>query len=252
MTTSELSPQLVARELIETLERHGDARSAAIAQSFFKERIRAFGLDAATERQIARQWVLKLAAVWTKREALLLCDRLLRHSHVEAKIVGLLILEGFVRELTPVDLRRFEKWLASGCNNWAAVDTLAPNIVGPLLEAHPQAIPEVVRWTKSPVMWVRRAAAVAFVKHARRGKYLDVAYRIARDLFRDPEDLIHKATGWLLREAGKTDMRRLELFLVKHGSRIPRTALRYAIERFPERKRKHLLAATRGSEAGGP
>jgi 3-methyladenine DNA glycosylase AlkD len=92
---------------------------------------------------------------------------------------------------------------------------------------------------------LRRGAAVAFVPLARRGRELDAAYEVASRLFDDGEDLIHKATGWLLREAGTTDPRRLERFLRAEGPRIPRTALRYAIERFPPPKRKRLLAATR-------
>jgi hypothetical protein len=83
------------------------------------------------------------------------------------------------------------------------------------------------------------------VPFARRGQSLDLAYELAGDCFSDREDLMHKATGWLLREAGKTDMRRLRGFLLEHGPRVPRTALRYAIERFPENERAHLLAATR-------
>jgi 3-methyladenine DNA glycosylase AlkD len=96
------------------------------------------------------------------------------------------------------------------------------------------------------VIWVRRAAAVGFILHARRGRRLGAVYRIARRLLGDDEDLIHKATGWLLREAGKTDAKRLKAFLLAHGSRVPRTTLRYAIERFPERDRLRILRATRG------
>ena len=75
---------------------------------------------------------------------------------------------------------------------------------------------------------------------------LDDAYAIAESLFKYPEDLIHKATGWMLREAGKPDPARLEGFLLKHGPKIPRTTLRYAIERFPPEKRKTLLEKTKG------
>lgn len=95
-------------------------------------------------------------------------------------------------------------------------------------------------------MWVRRGSAVAFVPHARKGRLLDGAYAVAELLLGDDEDLIHKAVGWLLREAGKTDAGRLTRFLLEHGPSIPRTAVRYAIERFPEKERKRLLAATRG------
>ena len=80
---------------------------------------------------------------------------------------------------------------------------------------------------------------------ARHGAHIDAAYRVATALHDDEEDLIHKATGWLLREAGQTDRRRLETYLLRHGPRLPRTALRYAIERFPAERRRAILLRTR-------
>ena len=96
-------------------------------------------------------------------------------------------------------------------------------------------------------MWVRRAAAVSLVRLAARGLALDLAYGVADALRFDPEDLIQKAAGWLLREAGRTDRPRLERYLRANGPSIPRTTLRYAIEHFPEGRRKALLVATRAS-----
>jgi 3-methyladenine DNA glycosylase AlkD len=96
-------------------------------------------------------------------------------------------------------------------------------------------------------MWLRRAAAVALTRPARHGLLLDEAYEVARSLLGDEEDLIHKATGWLLRDAGVTDKKRLRAFLLECGPAVPRTALRYAIEHFPKAERKRLLAATRAT-----
>jgi len=106
-----------------------------------------------------------------------------------------------------------------------------------------------VGWTGSDNMWVRRGAAVAFVPLVRKKKHLATAYRIATRLLGDSEDLMHKAVGWLLREAGKSDMARLEKYLLAKGPKIPRTTVRYAIERFPKEKRKRLLNATRGAKS---
>jgi 3-methyladenine DNA glycosylase AlkD len=94
-------------------------------------------------------------------------------------------------------------------------------------------------------MWVRRASAVGLIPVVRSGAALDLGYSIARTLHRDKEDLIQKAVGWMLREAGKADPRRLERYLRANGPRIPRTTLRYAIERFPAARRKTLLRATK-------
>jgi 3-methyladenine DNA glycosylase AlkD len=86
---------------------------------------------------------------------------------------------------------------------------------------------------------------VPFVKHAGKGRDLDRAYRIVTALLPDSQDLIHKATGWTLRECGKADAARLEKYLLEHGPSIPRTTLRYAIERFPEAKRQRILQKTK-------
>jgi 3-methyladenine DNA glycosylase AlkD len=94
---------------------------------------------------------------------------------------------------------------------------------------------------------VRRASAVALLPAIRRGYALDTAYEVATILRRDREDLIQKAAGWLLREAGKRDAARLERYLRAGASAIPRTTLRYAIERIPAAQRRQILAATRPS-----
>jgi 3-methyladenine DNA glycosylase AlkD len=94
-------------------------------------------------------------------------------------------------------------------------------------------------------LWVRRASVVGLIASARKGQALDRLYENAERLHGDGHDLIQKAVGWSLREAGKTDMPRLERYLRDHGSSIPRTTVRYAIERFPDAKRRALLTATR-------
>src|SRR6202008_1188337 len=96
----------------------------------------------------------------------------------------------------------------------------------------------------------RRAAAVSLIPSVRKGFALDDAYRVASVLHPDHEDLIQKAVGWMLREAGKPDMKRLEYYLRRNGPRIPRTTVRYAIERFPIALRRKLLASTRTGTAG--
>jgi 3-methyladenine DNA glycosylase AlkD len=93
-------------------------------------------------------------------------------------------------------------------------------------------------------MWVRRASVVGLIPLARRGFALDLLYANARLLHGDDEDLIQKAVGWALREAGKADPGRLERYLRQNGRSIPRTTIRYAIERFPESSRRDLLRAT--------
>ena len=117
--------------------------------------------------------------------------------------------------------------------------------MGAFLESYPAFVGRIKAWTRHPNRWVKRASLVSFIKLARKAQYLTAIYEISASAFPVEDDLIHKANGWLLREAGKADPARLEKFLLAHGPAIPRTTLRYAIERFPEAKRKALLLKTK-------
>jgi 3-methyladenine DNA glycosylase AlkD len=118
-------------------------------------------------------------------------------------------------------------------------------VLGPLIRKNPALTPRLKTWTGKRNLWLRRAAAVGIIHSARRGEQLDDAYAIAESLFKYSEDLIHKANGWMLREAGKSSPSRLESFLLEHGPRIPRVTIRYAIEGFPAEKRRTLLEKTK-------
>ena len=101
------------------------------------------------------------------------------------------------------------------------------------------------QWSRHRSLWVRRASAVSLIPSVRTGLALGLAYDVASALHADDEDLIQKAVGWMLREAGKADAARLERYLRRHGPAIPRTTVRYAIERFAPVKRLALLRATK-------
>ncbi len=183
---------------------------------------------------------------WTVADALAFADVLLPDPVLEVKGLGVEVVARFRSEFEPQMLARWKRWLANNHSaNWATTDAICGMLIGPLLRQHPALIAEVQTWVRHRNLWVRRAAAVSLVGAARQGEALDAAYDVARRLHHDPADLIQKAVGWLLREAGKTDMPRLERYLRERGPVIPRTTVRYALERFPEPRRRRLLAATR-------
>jgi 3-methyladenine DNA glycosylase AlkD len=236
------------RDAHAALKRHGSRRRAAMSRTYFRrdETVAFHGTPLPTVRRVAADVWRRHRTAWTVGDATRFCDAMLRLAELETKSVGVIVLARWHRAFPRSLLRAVRGWLGAGhAASWAAVDLVAPSLLTPLVRRYPDLAETLWSWTGARSVWVRRAAAVTFVPFARRGEHLDHAYGIAERLFRDRHDLIHKATGWLLREAGKTDAPRLERFLRHHGPRIPRTTLRYAIERFPPARRRRLLRETR-------
>ncbi|MPN02482.1 hypothetical protein SDC9_149698 [bioreactor metagenome] len=125
-------------------------------------------------------------------------------------------------------------------NNWDLVDLTAPGIVGAYLLAHPEEKKLLNTLVLSKNLWQQRIAMLATYPFIKVGQ-LSVALDVAQKLLFHPHDLMHKAVGWMLREVGKVDENVLLEFLRSHYQELPRTTLRYAIERFPEQQRKQLL-----------
>ena len=123
-------------------------------------------------------------------------------------------------------------------NNWDLVDASAHLIVGPFLEGKSTKILEEL--AKSENLWERRIAMMATFNEIKKSKF-KTALKIAKILLNDSHDLIHKSVGWMLREIGKRDLETEEKFLEKHSTKMPRTMLRYAIERFPKEKYRYFL-----------
>jgi 3-methyladenine DNA glycosylase AlkD len=172
-------------------------------------------------------------------------EALLKSSVHEERLLALLVLirkyngeeESGRKRIYTLYLKN-TRWI----NNWDLVDLSAPNIVGDfLLERNREPLYGLAR---SPVLWERRISILATHRFIREHQFEDTL-RIGEILLRDKEDLIHKAVGWMLREVGKRDQAREEAFLNKHCRQMPRTMLRYAIERFPAAKREFYMKGGR-------
>ena len=228
------------------LKKMADPVRAEQARRYFKEEAYFHGVNAPDLRKLARDLHETVKKVWTLDHALQFCEALLPNRYHEVKGLGILILVRFKRDL-PIDfMERLHGWLTCNyLNSWALVDVTCPDLMGALLEKNPTLTEKIKDWAASENRWVRRASLVSFIKLAKKKQFHDCIYQLSALHFSDRDDLIRKANGWLLRETGKMDLKRLERFLLDHGPSIPRTTLRYAIERFEEPQRKAILKITR-------
>ena len=168
-------------------------------------------------------------------------SRLLKSDYHEIRLFALLLLvEQFSRADEKRQVKIYDLYLANTryINNWDLVDSSAHKIVGPYLENRDRAILQTLARSKS--LWERRIAIIATF-HFIRINQLDDSLDIAEQLLHDKEDLIHKAVGWMLREIGKREKNVEIAFLNKHYKSMPRTMLRYSIEKFSPRERNNYL-----------
>ncbi|MBF0288017.1 MAG: DNA alkylation repair protein [SAR324 cluster bacterium] len=166
---------------------------------------------------------------------------LLKSPYHEERLFALFLLVGqFSKGSAEERKQRYHAYLGHTkyINNWDLVDTSAEHIVGAYLMARDRS--PLYQLVRSKDLWERRIAVLATFYFIKRNEYQDTL-QIAELLLNDSEDLIHKAVGWMLREIGKRNLKAEESFLRQHYQQMPRTMLRYAIEKFEEKKRQNYL-----------
>lgn len=172
-------------------------------------------------------------------------EKLTKSNFHEARLCGLVILcNQFMKSKDVAQQKKafdfyIDQLYKDRINNWDLVDVSAPTI-GQYLITSKNPMPLLRRLAKSESLWERRVSMIFTFAFLRAGE-LAPTYEMAERLLKDDHDLIHKAVGWMLREMGKRDLHLLRSFLTKYASQMPRTALRYSIEKLPERERKKWL-----------
>jgi 3-methyladenine DNA glycosylase AlkD len=226
-------------ELEKILKDLKNPKKAKIFQKFFKTGAGEYGegdiflgITVPEERKISKEFKdLDLNSI----------QELLNSNVHEKRLISLLILiEQFEKSDEENKKRIFEFYLNNSkrINNWDLVDLSAPNIVGNYLLNKDKNI--LYQLAISKELWEKRISIISTFAFIRQNEFKDVL-KISEILLNDNHDLIHKAVGWMLREVGKRDTKTLKEFLKLHYKKMPRTMLRYAIERFPEEERKKYL-----------
>jgi 3-methyladenine DNA glycosylase AlkD len=226
-------------EIKESLQKLADKNTAEVLQRFFKTGAGEYG-EGDVFIGIKVPPLRKLAAEFQDTPLKSLRRLLKSDIHEERTLALMILVRQFARADENVRERIYDFYVAhtSFINNWDLVDGSAPYIVGPFLWKRDRSPLYVL--AKSTSLWERRIAILSTFYFIRQNDFVD-ALKISELLLADEHDLIHKAVGWMLREIGKRDRAVEESFLKTRCRTMPRTMLRYAIERFPEPHRRRYL-----------
>jgi len=234
--------RLKAREVQERLKKLANKEHAAVSQRFFKTGPGEYGegdIFIGIRVPVLRKLIKEYKDLPVSEIKILLRSPI----HEERLLAILLFVRNFEKGDGDIKKNIYDLYLKSTefINNWDLVDTSAQHIVGQYLMDKSKR--PLYRLTKSKNLWERRIAIMATFHFVKRCEFSETL-KISNILLADRHDLIHKACGWMLREIGKRDLETEEIFLKKHYKKMPRTMLRYAIEKFPEKKRQRYLKGT--------
>lgn len=225
------------------LEQLGDAKAKASFGRYFKEKVTGYGVSVPKVDKVAAQWFAKVKPLG-KRRIFALCEGLLKSGMIEEGFVAADWAYRVRADYEPFDFEVFEGWILKYIDNWAECDALCNHAVGAFVDRYPEYVERLRDWARSDNRWVRRAAAVSLVLPARAGKFVSDVFGIADILLEDGDDLVQKGYGWMLKEASRQHQDDVFEYVVRHKKVMPRTALRYAIEKMPPELRKRAMAKT--------
>lgn len=222
----------IVEKVRQTLIGAADEKTRLSGERFFKEEVKIYGVASASAQKFSRDFFKEVKDL-PKDEILALCEEFWKSGYMEESFVAChwsdLILDRLVRE----DFATLERWVSLYVSNWASCDTLCNHTVGGFIDMYPEYLGELKRWAKSSNRWVKRASAVSLIIPARNGRYLGDIFEIADILLLDGDDLVQKGYGWMLKAASQAHQNEVFEYVVRNKGVMPRTALRYAIEKMP-------------------
>jgi 3-methyladenine DNA glycosylase AlkD len=222
----------IVKNIRKQLKEQADEKTRLSGERFFKHAIRSYGVKSAVVGKIARDGFKDIKGK-SKKEIFAFCEQLWRSGYMEEGFVACEWSYNTRKNFQPSDLQVFEKWINSYINNWAWCDTFCNHTVGEFIEMYPQFLRKLKIWATSKNIWLRRAAAVSLIVPARKGKYLEDIFEISDIVLADPEDMVQKGYGWLLKVASSAHQKEVFNYVMNNKTKMPRTALRYAIEKMP-------------------
>jgi 3-methyladenine DNA glycosylase AlkD len=227
---------LIMNRIIENLKadllRNADEKTKLSGERFFKEDVKLYGIRSASVGRISKEH-FKAIEDKNKLNIFALCDELWRSGMMEESFIACNWSYFVHKQFEVKDFEIFENWVRKYITNWASCDTFCNHTVGTIVEMYPGLLTRLKKWAESDNRWVKRASAVSLIVPARKGKFLPDIFEIADILHLDNDDMVQKGYGWMLKSASKEHQKEVFDYVVRMKKTMPRTSLRYAIEKMP-------------------
>ncbi|WP_339739310.1 DNA alkylation repair protein [uncultured Sunxiuqinia sp.] len=222
------------------LKENIDIETKEKGQRFFKEKIDLYGVKTPVVLKISKDR-FKDIETFDKAEIFRLIEILWQSGMLEESFVACNWTYSLRKSFQPNDFERFKNWIDLYITNWASCDTFCNHSMGVFIQMYPNFLMELKKMTQSENRWMRRASAVSLIIPARKGLFLDAIFEIADKLLLDQDDLVQKGYGWMLKAASESHQQDVFDFVMKRKAIMPRTSLRYAIEKMPKELRKQAM-----------
>jgi len=232
---------LIIENIRQELIRNADEKTKRSGERFFKEKVKMYGIKSAVVIRIGKNH-FKTLPEKNKLQIISLCDILWESGYIEESFIACNWSYYIHKQYDPSDFDIFNRWVKNNINNWASCDTLCNHSIGSFIEMYPDFISGLKRWAKSDNRWVKRAAAVSLIVPARKGKFLKDIFEIADILHSDKDDMVQKGYGWMLKSASQANQEKVFNYVMNKKATMPRTSLRYAIEKMPQELKAEAMA----------
>ena len=221
----------IAEAIRSELSHLGTAEGIEKTKHYFREPIQTYGCNSSDAKTVATRFL-----PLTRKNldlTLIVAGDLMTGGVMEENWVASSLIAKHKSRIRPEHFEIFDQWIDS-LSNWASIDTFTTDVVVEAVRRDPQLVDRLLQWTQSPNRWRRRASAVTLVRIARRGDMLEEAFAITDKLMEDPDDMVQKGAGWLLKEASKNHSQEVHDYLIRWKPKTTGLILRYASEKLPQ------------------
>lgn len=231
----------IFREIQAELNTKADEEYRILVRDHFKMDVSNFlGVRIPLVRKIANKYFKELKGLRIE-DILKFCNQLLETKIYEHKVIAFHWSFKCSNQYQNEHFKVFESWLKTYVDDWSDCDDLCTHTLGYFVYQYPEFLSKVKLWASSKNRWVKRASAVTLIYSVKRGRHLDSVFEVASELLLDKDDLVQKGYGWILKETSNSFPQEVLEFVMNNKNEMPRTALRYAIEKLPPKQKRAAM-----------